>query len=388
MVPEAATMSDSITPQRPGSNDQRVKFLVNSELLSDVSFTVGKAETVIYAHRFPLATASDVFYQMFTEKPLSGPVAREPIAVPDVEPETFIEMLKFLYYDNPTISEDNLVELYYAANKYNLVRLKKLCHQFISIEEASVMKVLTRNIPKGFAELNDACLTSISRNPLVVFRSSDFLELPLELVEQISRQNKLRCNDDQLLDALRKWCRYQKDNQTELFDQLSGIVRKRQKQSRDFQCRKWLFFGPICYTIDSCKGTFLVTAIRDFDLFGVGMYIGCQENEQPMSISVVIMSGEKMIRRCQANVPPREDIYVYDCMLERISLRAGAKVTIMCDGPRRSDGVLKKFTFWNRGFSWTGDSSIMKVEDERNFEHTAIAYLLYQIKPFVDQNTK
>lgn len=374
-------MSDQ---EATAGGELRVKFLVNSELLSDISFTVGQKGTVIYGHRFPLAAASDVFYRMFTGKLAPSSASGDPIAVPDIEPDTFLEMLKFIYYDNPTLGEDNLVELYYAAVKYNLSGLKSRCRQFVVREEPSVLKIFTSNGKHGFEELNAACLQTICANPLVMFRSSDFLELPLELVEKIAGQSKHRCNDDQLLEALRKWSMHREGatHQHEALKKLTGIVERQQALNRDYQCRKWLFFGPICYTVDPCKGTFHMTALKQIDLCGVGMYIGCHENELPVSISVVVLSGDKMIRRLQANVPIREDIYVYDCMFERVSLRASSKVTIVCDGPRKTDGPLKKFTFWNRGFTWTGDSSVMKLEDDRNYEHTAIAYILYQTKHF------
>ncbi|EAT38855.1 AAEL009292-PA [Aedes aegypti] len=374
----------SLPNQSAASGDQRVKFLVNSELLSDVTFSVGQNGTLIYGHRFPLAAASEVFYEMFTAGKREPPssVNGEPIAVPDIEPDTFLEMLKFVYYDNPTIREDNLVELYYAGKKYNLSGLRSRCQQFVCQEEASVIKVFTANVKHGFEELNQACLKTICANPLVIFRSSDFLELPLELVEKIAVQRKLRCNDDQLLDALKRWAQHQDGvvDRHEALSRLKALVEKQQELNRDYQCRKWLFFGPICYTVDACKGTFHVTALKHLDLHGVGIYVGCHENEMPVSMSILVMSGDKMIRRWQANVPIREDIYVYDCMFERISLRTNSKVTIICDGPRKTDGPLKKFTFWNRGFTWTGDNSVLKLEDDRNYEHTAIAYILYRTK--------
>lgn len=373
----------SLPNQSAASGDQRVKFL-NSEFLSDVTFSVGQNGTLIYGHRFPLAAASEVFYEMFTAGKREPPstVNGEPIAVPDIEPDIFLEMLKFVYYDNPTIREDNLVELYYAAKKYNLSGLRSRCQQFVCQEEASVIKVFTANVKHGFEELNQACLKTICANPLVIFRSSDFFELPLDLMEKIVVQRKLRCNDDQLLDALKRWAQHQDGavDRHEALSSLKALVEKQQELNRDYQCRKWLYFGPFCYTENECEGTFHVTALKHLDLHGVGIYVGCHENEMPVSMSILVMSGDKMIRRWQANVPIREDIYVYDCMFERISLRANSKVTIICDGPRKTDGPLKKFTFLTRDSTWTGDNSVLKLENGRNYVHTAIAYILYRTK--------
>ncbi|XP_055587424.1 uncharacterized protein LOC129739908 [Uranotaenia lowii] len=380
---ECSSIDSNDSSQSSHPDQRRVKLLINSELLSDVSFSVGQKGTVVYGHRFPLAATSDVFYRMFTEPNANS---GQTLEVPDVEPAIFLEMLQFIYCGHLTLSEENLVDMYYAADKYDLGGLKKRCQLYIQEEESAVMKIFTTNLNHGFEELNETCLVTICRNPLFMFRSSDFVDLPLELVEKVVARNELRCNDDQLLGALKKWCNHQPPttiNVRETFKRLSDIVRKRREQWQDYHCRKWFYFGQICYTADSCGGVYNLTALKDLELYGVGMYIGCRGKDQPMSISVTVKANEKPIRKFEAKVLTKEDIYIYDCMLERLSLSVGSNVSIHCEGPKGVQGNKPaKLTFYRRWSTWTGDSTVLQLEDDRNnqYQYTAIAHIYYQVK--------
>lgn len=73
----------------------RCSSMYGNELLSDVCFVFGPQDTCqvkITAHKFILVTASQAFYAM-----LCGPLAEKgEIKIPDIEPDVFRTMLKFV----------------------------------------------------------------------------------------------------------------------------------------------------------------------------------------------------------------------------------------------------------------------------------------------------
>ena len=68
----------------------RMNYMLQNELMCDVTFHVGANRTPIKAHTFMLASASPVFYSMF-----DGPMAETgDVSIPDIEANIFKDMLK------------------------------------------------------------------------------------------------------------------------------------------------------------------------------------------------------------------------------------------------------------------------------------------------------
>jgi len=80
---------------------ERNAVMCNNALMADVYFNVGadigEDMTQIPAHKYVLSTSSTVFYAMFFGG-LAEP--RDVIDVPDVEPEAFLAMLRYMGWDS------------------------------------------------------------------------------------------------------------------------------------------------------------------------------------------------------------------------------------------------------------------------------------------------
>ncbi|XP_067678028.1 BTB/POZ domain-containing protein 6-like [Haliotis asinina] len=101
--------------------------MLTSEESCDVSFRVGKEETLVRAHRYVLMSRSCVFRVM-----LCGPLAeKEDIKMPDVEKEIFSEMLRYLYTDTTTLTAENVTGMLYLAKKYAVGGLERLCLSYL-----------------------------------------------------------------------------------------------------------------------------------------------------------------------------------------------------------------------------------------------------------------
>ena len=68
----------------------RINYMLQNQLMCDVTFHVGANRTPFKAHKFMLASASPVFYSMF-----DGPMAETgDVSIPDIEANIFKDILK------------------------------------------------------------------------------------------------------------------------------------------------------------------------------------------------------------------------------------------------------------------------------------------------------
>ncbi|KAG4068871.1 hypothetical protein HA402_005019 [Bradysia odoriphaga] len=104
----------------------RLRNLFLEQKHTDCSFRIDN--TIIHTHKIILATASSVFEAMFY-----GPLAEcQCIVISDINVDAFQKMIMFIYTDEVDMTDtsvDELVELYYCAEKYLIDELLlKCCH--------------------------------------------------------------------------------------------------------------------------------------------------------------------------------------------------------------------------------------------------------------------
>ncbi|XP_046331117.1 BTB/POZ domain-containing protein 6-like [Haliotis rufescens] len=137
-------------------------YMLTSEDSYDVSFLVGKEEKLVRAHRYVLMSRSCVFHAM-----LCGPLAeKEDIKVPDVEEETFTEMLRYLYTDTSSLTAENVTGVLYLAKKYAVGVLERLCVTYLvsSLTAENACVILEQAHVFDEEELFDRALKFIVQN--------------------------------------------------------------------------------------------------------------------------------------------------------------------------------------------------------------------------------
>ena len=145
--------------------------LLSSEEFSDVTLVVGSEE--LKAHQLVLSARSSVFKTMFQvdmKEKLTNHVEIMDIELPVVQ-----EMLTFIYTGNsPNLNLENMAsKLLFAADKYQLVRLKRMC------EEALSCKLTVENVSQtlALAEMHNATqLEAVCRDFIY---HSDSMAVPL-----------------------------------------------------------------------------------------------------------------------------------------------------------------------------------------------------------------
>ena len=95
---------------------ERSAFIFNNEMLSDVKFVVpvssgeSKSTKAMPVHKFVLAISSPVFFAMFY-----GQMAetKDCIELPDCDYDSLLELFRFLYNDEVTLSGSNVMQVMY-----------------------------------------------------------------------------------------------------------------------------------------------------------------------------------------------------------------------------------------------------------------------------------
>ncbi|XP_042907719.1 uncharacterized protein [Parasteatoda tepidariorum] len=149
------------------------KKVLDENFYSDIVLNVDGDK--IKAHKLILQARSPVFHKMFTHE-----VAGNPIAILDIGLETMKRLLNFIY--SGTTDEygfEELLELYYAADKYEVISLRDSCKtkllNLLQVDNACVLFALAnRHSDEAF---KNEVVQFISANFKSVFKTESFDEL-------------------------------------------------------------------------------------------------------------------------------------------------------------------------------------------------------------------
>ena len=187
---------------------ERITFLFNNEVLSDVHFLLGKATGEMLrvpAHKFILSIGSVVFNAMF-----NGGFAVEPyneIEIPDIEPASFLSLLKFLYTDEVSIGPDTVMSTLYAAKKYAVPTLEQKCVDFLkrNLGPDNAFTLLSQARLFDEPQLTDLCLNCIDKSTVDSFDAEGFTDIDVETLKSVLQRDSLSARESQLFDAVVRW---------------------------------------------------------------------------------------------------------------------------------------------------------------------------------------
>lgn len=207
----------------------RMATIFNCELLADVHFIVGKNSDITRfpAHKFVLSIGSAVFDAMFNgaltkANELKNKLEHEStvssannietqIELPDVEPEAFKTLLRFLYLDEIQIGPDNVLATLYVAKKYEVTTLEVACVDFlksnINIENAFMILAQARLYDES--TLADQCLDTIDKHTNEALRSESFFEIDLNTLKDVLSRDSLRVRELSLFIAILRWSEHE-----------------------------------------------------------------------------------------------------------------------------------------------------------------------------------
>jgi len=248
--------------------DERIEEEIITGSVSDVFFGVGPNEEAhLFSSRANLAMASPVFHAMFfgpqwhkeagrpfhtnerwdqdgnhTSSAPSSPKSRTTapvdtldkcslrtyvteqlqfrpgqhhyVAVPDIEPTAFQCMLRYVHHLDPLLSLDNAMQVYRAADKYQIFGLLEACGTFIekTVDPSNVTQVLVlfdvacRMGLERYSQSFLKILEQLSRvQTRQVLQAKEFLELHSVSLATLLGSDGLCVNEELLWSAIRSW---------------------------------------------------------------------------------------------------------------------------------------------------------------------------------------
>lgn len=155
-----------------------LKELVGSDKYSDITFVMeGKR---VMAHKI-LCMRSPSLQNMIPIKCEDG--GADEIVIADISYDTFSSLLEFLYSDACDVDASNVTDLFHAADRFGVDRLKKIC-------ECALVKSLDVSSVCKMALLGDTCNGEILRRESIAFIVTRFDRISRTAVfEEMGREN-------------------------------------------------------------------------------------------------------------------------------------------------------------------------------------------------------
>lgn len=139
------------------------KGMFGDESFTDFEIEANDGET-LKAHKVILAARSPVFFAMLTKLDLKE-TKECSVKISDFDSKTLKELLRFIYCNQVEGLNEIAIDLFFAAEKYNLELLKQLCvkSMIMTLTVNSIAGALAMTKVDGTEELYECCLSLIIR---------------------------------------------------------------------------------------------------------------------------------------------------------------------------------------------------------------------------------
>lgn len=195
---------------------QRLGKLVNNDDHADLHFVlVDDDNRRISAHRLIVATGSEELHRIVygSGHQLKGTATdgSATISVNDITADAFVELLRYIYTDTVTLTDDNVFDILRKSNYYGLQALQRLCsaHLVAALSPENCLPVYANLYGQSaFPELVTACLRYIRYAPVdIAFRHDNWSDCSAAAVRAILTSDAINCDDAALFQALVTWAR-------------------------------------------------------------------------------------------------------------------------------------------------------------------------------------
>ena len=191
---------------------ERIGFIFNSDLFSDVKFVVREAngegeskrrKQVVHAHKLVLSISSPVFAAMF----YGNLAERDTIDLPDCEHDSLLELFRYMYGDEVNLSGRNVMGVWYLADKYNVPSLADKCVEYLqeNLDKSNVFSILPGAQRYKEKKLVDRCWKVIDQQTEEAVKSDEFVTIEKSLLEAIVERDTLNIQEIELFKAVNLW---------------------------------------------------------------------------------------------------------------------------------------------------------------------------------------
>ncbi|XP_050421438.1 kelch-like protein 2 [Adelges cooleyi] len=184
----------------------------------------------IEAHRNILASASDVFYTMFSGQFKES--NKKEILVKEIDSEILELVVKFAYTCKLDIKKNNCVKLLMAADMYRLKYIKELCFQNIkeNINPSNCVSFMKNSKLISDEKIYNFCWSYFLNNFATIVNSDQSLETLYDfefddVVEFIARDDLVIDSEEKIFDFIIGWIRYNTDERNDFLPVLMKYLR-------------------------------------------------------------------------------------------------------------------------------------------------------------------
>jgi hypothetical protein len=149
-------------------------------------------------------------------------------------------LLRFLYCERANVTKDNLIDLYLAADRYQVEELKPICLQGITADNAIYIYKVNLEQHK-YPDIDEACSDIITKHPFVALNSEEFCKLSLSHVTTILKKQHFRCSFSDLSNALKLWL--QSNNALDL--NTKDVYEQMQKEIFKMPIQRIILYGSM-----------------------------------------------------------------------------------------------------------------------------------------------
>lgn len=359
----------------------RWERLVNSDQFADVIFRVGEPGELMYGHKAILVQASRVFRTLFGEAPPG-----QAIPIGDIEPVTFRELLRYMYADRITVTLKNAVDVLYGARKYQLWTLTEICQNYLRLKltEVDVLDVFEANRRYELDWVNRICLGIICDNPIQAFDDECFWKLSGKSVELIALRQVMNCQPDQLLTAIKKWMKINRN----AFEEGTRIINvAREQKDRSVMCKKMHNFAAGLYvdnnTRSSTKFILKIDSGKAISIYGVGICIKSKKSPAAIELDITVerTSNGKLTRPLIAPMKrtvtaQAADIHVEEVLFKKLPIGKGTSCSVQIQVTHQRGTTL----YCYKGFEPEHPEVGLRFESSTGYSNpgsSCVAYVLY-----------
>lgn len=131
--------------------------------------------------------------------------------IPDADPEAFGEFLRFIYTEDCSVTEENVMSIVYLATKYIVPALTSKCVKFLGkkVTAESAFELLSQAIHFCADGLEASCWNVIDVDCSNAIKSPAFLKIEHALLCEFLTRETLNVKEVDLFTAIIKWAQFQ-----------------------------------------------------------------------------------------------------------------------------------------------------------------------------------
>jgi BTB/POZ domain-containing protein 9 len=212
MVPSVATDDgDVITVSEVSNPFEDTTSLYLNEKFSDVILVVDGEK--LNAHKAILAARSEYFDALLYDG--LQDLKQSEVAIKDVSPEAFKQVLKFIYTGTITITFNSglILEVLEFAHKYSFKNLENSTIQKLKsvLNFKNIWSILNTANLYDLSDLKQACHTFMDQNALEIVTSDCFTELSQKSVIKLLERDTFFVLEIEIFKSVSKWCKVNDD---------------------------------------------------------------------------------------------------------------------------------------------------------------------------------